>query len=35
MVRMDIQYIKTRSLWVDLKILLKTPFAMVGGRGAY
>jgi lipopolysaccharide/colanic/teichoic acid biosynthesis glycosyltransferase len=35
MVRMDLQYIKTRSLWVDLKILLKTPFAMVGGRGAY
>jgi lipopolysaccharide/colanic/teichoic acid biosynthesis glycosyltransferase len=35
MVRMDLQYIKTRSLWVDFKILLKTPFAMVGGRGAY
>jgi lipopolysaccharide/colanic/teichoic acid biosynthesis glycosyltransferase len=35
MVRMDLQYIKNRSLWVDLKILLKTPFAMVGGRGAY
>jgi lipopolysaccharide/colanic/teichoic acid biosynthesis glycosyltransferase len=35
MVRMDLQYIKTRSLWVDLKILLKTPLAMVGGRGAY
>jgi lipopolysaccharide/colanic/teichoic acid biosynthesis glycosyltransferase len=35
MVRMDLQYIKSRSLWVDFKILLKTPFAMVGGRGAY
>jgi len=35
MVRMDLQYIKKRSLWIDLIILLKTPYAMVGGRGAY
>jgi lipopolysaccharide/colanic/teichoic acid biosynthesis glycosyltransferase len=35
MVRMDLQYIKKRSLWIDLKILLKTPYAMVAGRGAY
>jgi lipopolysaccharide/colanic/teichoic acid biosynthesis glycosyltransferase len=35
MVRMDLQYIQNPSLWVDLKILLKTPYAMVGGRGAY
>jgi lipopolysaccharide/colanic/teichoic acid biosynthesis glycosyltransferase len=32
---MDLQYIKKRSLWIDLKILLKTPYAMVAGRGAY
>jgi lipopolysaccharide/colanic/teichoic acid biosynthesis glycosyltransferase len=35
MVRMDIQYINNPSLWMDLKILLKTPYAIVGGRGAY
>src|SRR6185295_9862649 len=35
MVRMDLQYIKERSLWIDLKILLKTPYAVIGGRGAY
>ena len=35
MVRMDLQYIRERSLWIDLKILLKTPFAIIGGHGAY
>ena len=34
MVRMDIQYANIRSLWVDLKILMQTPAAMVSGRGA-
>ncbi|MGQ9725204.1 MAG: sugar transferase, partial [Tepidimonas sp.] len=34
MVRMDLEYIQRQSLWLDLKILLKTPWAMVNGRGA-
>jgi lipopolysaccharide/colanic/teichoic acid biosynthesis glycosyltransferase len=35
MVRMDLQYIRERSLWIDLKILIKTPFVIIGGHGAY
>jgi len=35
MVRMDIQYIRERSIWGDLRILLRTPFAVIGGHGAY
>lgn len=35
MVRMDLRYIRNQSLWLDLKILLKTPFAVLGGDGAY
>jgi lipopolysaccharide/colanic/teichoic acid biosynthesis glycosyltransferase len=31
---LDIQYIKTQSVWLDLKILLKTPFAVISTRGA-
>ncbi len=34
MVRMDIWYIEHRSLWLDLKILLKTPAAILSTRGA-
>jgi exopolysaccharide biosynthesis polyprenyl glycosylphosphotransferase len=34
-VRLDVQYIETRSLWRDLWILLKTVPAVVLGRGAY
>jgi lipopolysaccharide/colanic/teichoic acid biosynthesis glycosyltransferase len=34
MVRMDIKYASTSSLWVDVKILLQTPAAMFSGRGA-
>ncbi len=35
MVRLDLQYINHWSLWLDLKILLKTPGAVFGGQGAY
>ncbi|HLQ75947.1 MAG TPA: sugar transferase, partial [Terriglobia bacterium] len=35
MVRMDLRYIRGRSIWIDLKILLKTPWAVIGGHGAY
>jgi exopolysaccharide biosynthesis polyprenyl glycosylphosphotransferase len=34
MVRLDIKYISEWSLWLDLKILLKTPKAVLGGKGA-
>jgi lipopolysaccharide/colanic/teichoic acid biosynthesis glycosyltransferase len=34
MVRMDLRYANVRSLWVDFKILLRTPAAMLTGRGA-
>lgn len=33
-IAMDAQYVKNRSLWYDIKILLKTPWAMISGRGA-
>jgi exopolysaccharide biosynthesis polyprenyl glycosylphosphotransferase len=35
MVRLDLQYVKSWSLWLDLKILLQTPRAVVAGDGAY
>jgi lipopolysaccharide/colanic/teichoic acid biosynthesis glycosyltransferase len=34
MVRLDLRYAKTWSLWMDIKILLRTPGAMFG-EGAY
>jgi lipopolysaccharide/colanic/teichoic acid biosynthesis glycosyltransferase len=34
MVRLDLRYAKTRSLWTDLGILLRTPAAVMGGKGA-
>jgi lipopolysaccharide/colanic/teichoic acid biosynthesis glycosyltransferase len=34
MVRLDIQYIERQSLWLDLKILLKTPLEVLSGKGA-
>lgn len=33
-VRLDIQYVDTQSLWLDLKIAVQTPFAILSGRGA-
>jgi len=35
MVRMDLQYIKEWSLWMDMKILMKTPWVALKGKGAY
>jgi len=35
MVRMDIKYIREWSLWLDIKIILKTPLVMLKGNGAY
>jgi exopolysaccharide biosynthesis polyprenyl glycosylphosphotransferase len=34
MVRLDLQYARTRSLWTDIKILLATPRAVIDGKGA-
>lgn len=34
MVRMDLHYARTRSLWLDLKIILQTPAAIFSGNGA-
>lgn len=35
MVRLDLRYATTWSLWMDLKILLMTPLAVIKGAGAY
>jgi lipopolysaccharide/colanic/teichoic acid biosynthesis glycosyltransferase len=35
MVRLDLQYARGWSPWMDLKILLRTPAAIVGGEGAH
>jgi lipopolysaccharide/colanic/teichoic acid biosynthesis glycosyltransferase len=34
MVRLDLRYSATWSPWLDLKILLQTPFAVIKGTGA-
>lgn len=34
MVRMDIYYLEHMGLWMDLRIILKTPYAMFFGKGA-
>lgn len=33
-VAIDAQYVDNMSLWQDLKIILKTPWAMISGKGA-
>lgn len=35
MVRLDLCYAKTWSVWLDIKILLRTPRAVFSGEGAY
>ncbi|MGC9976520.1 MAG: sugar transferase, partial [Syntrophales bacterium] len=35
MVRLDLKYINGWSLWLDVKLLLKTPFVILTGKGAY
>jgi lipopolysaccharide/colanic/teichoic acid biosynthesis glycosyltransferase len=35
MVRMDVKYITEWSIWQDIKIILKTPWVVVMGKGAY
>lgn len=33
-IAMDADYVEHRSIWYDIKILLKTPWAMIFGKGA-
>lgn len=33
-IKMDADYVENRSLWYDMRILLKTPIAMLTGKGA-
>jgi lipopolysaccharide/colanic/teichoic acid biosynthesis glycosyltransferase len=35
MVRLDLRYARSWSLWLDMKILWKTPRAVLTGEGAY
>lgn len=35
MVRLDLQYMREWSLWLDIRILMATPRAVVSGDGAY
>jgi lipopolysaccharide/colanic/teichoic acid biosynthesis glycosyltransferase len=35
MVRLDLRYARSWSLWLDIKILLKTPQAVLSREGAY
>ena len=35
MVRLDLRYMGEWSIWLDLKIILKTPWVMVSGNGGY
>jgi lipopolysaccharide/colanic/teichoic acid biosynthesis glycosyltransferase len=35
MVRMDLRYAAAWSLWLDIKILVKTPFAVLSANGAH
>ncbi|MFA6005500.1 MAG: sugar transferase [Patescibacteria group bacterium] len=33
-IKMDAEYVKNISLWYDIKIILRTPWAMISGKGA-
>lgn len=35
MVRIDINYVQEWSLWLDIKIILQTPWVVLKGKGAY
>jgi lipopolysaccharide/colanic/teichoic acid biosynthesis glycosyltransferase len=34
-IRLDIEYIQNQSIWLDFKIILQTPFAIISRRGAH
>ncbi len=33
-IKMDAEYVKNISLWYDILIIIKTPYAMISGKGA-
>ena len=33
MVQIDLDYIQSMSLWLDLKVMVLTPWEMVSGKG--
>lgn len=35
MVRLDLRYVREWSIWLDLKILVQTPYVVFVGKGAY
>ena len=35
MVRLDLAYVRNWSLWMDLKIILKTFWAVISTKGGY
>jgi len=35
MVRLDVRYAATQSLWLDIRILMRTPRAVILGEGAH
>jgi len=35
MVRLDLRYVNEWSLWLDIKLLLKTPWVILSGKGGY
>jgi lipopolysaccharide/colanic/teichoic acid biosynthesis glycosyltransferase len=35
MVRLDVRYVTEWSIWQDIKIILKTPWVVIMGKGAY
>jgi lipopolysaccharide/colanic/teichoic acid biosynthesis glycosyltransferase len=35
MVRMDVRYVTEWTIWQDIKIILKTPWVVIMGKGAY
>ena len=34
MVRIDLEYIRSMNLWLDIKIMFLTPFEMIRGKGS-
>jgi len=35
MVEIDLEYVRRRSLWLDVKIMVLTPWVMITGKGAH
>jgi len=35
MVRLDLQYSRDWTIWLDLKIIFETPVVLIAGRGGY